>query len=209
MTTKTFPVPPDGSSQRIFDLSRGSTWAELLDSGPNSTNDWLDVEKRLLSAVSMVEQIEYKFGQPGNHLRPYGKDKHCLIVALRKTIRCFTEHSRIPCEFSWENEHGLPETGHTNAALFHIIQEFLSHIGCQPRARNCRMHLTFGDSHNHLRFTAEAVEFSEAVLFAIFRLRKRVAQFKGKTAINIARNAGAIITMSLPVSRPDFGTTDQ
>lgn len=143
------------------------------------------------------------------NLRPMALDDLGLLPTLRKYVRDFEERTRIHTRFEVNGvERRLPSA--MEVAVFRLVQEGLSNIVKHAKASHAGIEITYQRQMVKVVVKDNGVGFSvdklEAMIargsshFGIMGMRERVELLGGRMDIESGPDAGAKLTMIIPIS---------
>lgn len=195
----------DGPAQAMANMVLRSEIAELMiDRQEYATvkEELSDLKIAVRTGLEEVRKIIF-------NLRPMALDDLGLMPTLRKYVQDFEDRNKIHIRFEVLGiEARLPSA--MEVAIFRLVQEALSNVWKHSQASHAAVEITYQRQMVKIAVKDNGVGFSldklEAMIakgnshFGIMGMRERVELLGGRMDIESQPNAGAKLTMIIPIS---------
>ncbi|PYI51169.1 sensor histidine kinase [Paenibacillus flagellatus] len=195
----------DGPAQAMANMVLRSEIAERM----IDRQEYAAVKEELTDLKSSVRLGLEEVRKIIFNLRPMALDDLGLIPTLRKYVQDFEERTKIHARFEVAGvETRLPSA--MEVAIFRLVQESLANVLKHSRATRVNVEITYQRQmvkivvkDNGVGFSVDKLEVTIArgnKHFGIMGMRERVELLEGRMDIESEPNAGAKITMIIPIS---------
>jgi two-component system, sensor histidine kinase len=177
----------------------------LATTEPSGAHDGAEAEKRLKTAMDIIDSAMHMVSTLSGELRPFLLDYPGLRAAVAGEIRDFQGTSGIKCEIDLPSGEIVADT-RLSTSLFRIVQEALANVLQHSKATRVKATLKEHGNSIELEVADNGVgirneHVSRPGSFGLLWMRERVERLGGKLMIRSVRNKGTTVHVTVPVKR--------